>query len=305
MNSIGTLVLILTPMFIGFLLPKNPKALRLGEKILNYVVFLILVIIGMDLAQVDNLVQKVGEIALYLSILVTLTIGSGLIALYLFDKFSPCPYYLKQGTDNTKASVSLHGSFVQLGCLAVGFVLGSVLPNFLLPPKGTNTVLLIGLLFLVGLLLKNSNVSLKDALMNKRGIQISLVFMGSVLASGLLFALIFDNVPWHMGLALSSGFGWYSISGTIMSEAYGAVWGSVALFNDLTREVLALLFIPYVMRWSSSSAIGLAGVTGLDFTLPILQKSGGNEIIPLIVSFGMITNVVSPILMVFFSTMGR
>lgn len=305
MNSIGTLVLILTPMFIGFLLPKNPKALRFGEKILNYVVFLILIIIGMDLAQVDNLVQKIGEIALYLSALVALTISFGLIALYLFDKFSPCPYYLKQGTSNTKASVSLHGSFVQLGCLAMGFALGSFLPATLLPPKGTNTALLIGLLFLVGLLLKNSNVSLKDALMNKRGIKISLVFMASVLASGLLFALIFDNVPWHMGLALSAGFGWYSISGTIMSEAYGAVWGSVALFNDLTREVLALLFIPYVMRWSSSSAIGLAGVTGLDFTLPILQKSGGNEIIPLIVSFGMITNVVSPILMVFFSTIGR
>lgn len=305
MSSFGTLVLILTPMFIGFLLPKNPKALKIGEKILTYVVFLILIIIGIELAQVGDLVQKVGDIALYLTTLVFLTVGSGLVSLYFFDKVSPCPYYIKQGQGDIKVKVSLHGSFVQLGCLVVGFVLGSFLPEVWLPPKGTNTALLIGLLFLVGLLLKNSDVSLKNALMNRRGIVISLIFMGSVLASGLLFSLLFEEVAWHQGLALASGFGWYSISGTIISESYGAVWGSVALFNDLTREILALLFIPYVMRVSSSSAIGLAGVTGLDFTLPILQKSGGNEIIPLIVSFGMITNVVSPILMVFFSTLGR
>lgn len=304
MNSIGTLLLILTPMFIGFLLPKNKKALRFGETLLNYVVFLILVIIGMDLAQVDDLVQKIDNIALYLFTLITLTIGSGLVSLYVFDKLSPCPYYIKQGRGDIKPKVSLHGSLIQLGCLLIGFVLGSVLPDAWLPPKGTNTVLLIGLLFLVGLLLKNSDMSLKNALMNKRGMQISLVFMVSVLASGLIFAMIFDEVSWQKGLALSAGFGWYSISGTIMSEAYGAVWGSVALFNDLMREILALMFIPYVMRLSSSSAIGLAGVTGLDFTLPILQKSGGNEIIPLIISFGVITNVVSPILMVFFSTLG-
>lgn len=102
-------------------------------------------------------------------------------------------------------------------------------------------------------------------------------------------------------MALASSFGWYSLSGTMMTDAYGAMWGSVALINDLTREILALLFIPAVMRHSSSAAIGLGGVTSLDFTLPTLQKAGGSAIVPTIISFGFITNVLSPVLMVLFS----
>ena len=46
------------------------------------------------------------------------------------------------------------------------------------------------------------------------------------------------------GLALASGFGWYSLSAIVMTDAYGAVWGSVALFNDLLREFVALACIP-------------------------------------------------------------
>lgn len=305
MDSITTLISILAPMFIGFLLPKNPKLAHLGENILSYIVFIILLIIGIELSQVHNLVQQLGQIALYLLALSTLTVGLGLVSLYTFDQISACPYYVKPSDGQPKTKVSLHGSFAQIGCLVAGFVLGRLLPEFLHPPKGTNTALLSGLLFLVGLLLKNSDVNLKTALMNKRGVQVSLIFMGSVLLGGLLFAMIFDEVSWQQGLALASSFGWYSLSGTIMSEAYGAIWGSVALFNDLIREILAFLFIPYIMRLSSSSAIGLAGVTGIDFTLPILQKSGGNEIIPLIISFGIIVNILSPILMVFFSTLGK
>lgn len=305
MDGIITLLLILTPMFIGFLLPKNPRLAHFGEKILNALVFLILIVIGIELGLVDDLVSKLGNIALYLATLLLLTISSGLIALYLFDYLLPCPYYKKSDNSHIKTPISLRGSLTQVGCLAIGFVLGAYLPNSLHPPTWSTTALLMLLLFLVGLLLKNANISLKSALFNQRGLQISVVFMVSVLASGLLFAAFFEEVSWSKGLALASGFGWYSLSGTIMTDAYGAVWGSVALLNDLMREVLALILIPYVMRLSSSSAIGLAGATSLDFTLPTLQKSGGNEIVPLVISFGFITNVVSPILMVFFSTIGK
>ena len=185
----------------------------------------------------------------------------------------------------------------------MGFVVAKFLPATWHPPEKTTTVLLMLLLFLVGISLKGSGVSLKQALLNKRGLQISLIFMGVTLLSGVLFALLFDDVSVAQGLALSSGFGWYSLSGTIMTDAYGAVWGSVALLNDLGREVLALIFIPWVMRHSSSAAIGLGGVTSLDFTLPTLTQAGGASIIPLVISFGFITNLVSPILMVFFASL--
>lgn len=302
MNNFFTLILILTPMFIGFLLPKNAHVAKFGERILNALVFLILWVIGVELGLVPDLAEKLGNILLYLAVLIVLTIGSGLFSLYLFDKFSPCPYY-KKSEQNQSGHISLSGSAIQMGCLGLGFLMARFLPPQFLPPHGSNTVLLMLLLFLVGLLLKNANISLKDALLNRRGLHISMLFMVSVLGGGLIFAAIFEEVSWSKGLALSSGFGWYSLSGTVMTDAYGAVWGSVALLNDLMREIIALIFIPHIMRYSSSAAIGVGGVTSLDFTLPTLQKAGGNQIVPLVISFGFITNVVSPILMVFFSSL--
>lgn len=288
-------------MFIGFFLPKNASLAFFAEKILNYLIFLILIIIGIELASVENLISRFNEIFIYWLTLVLLTVGSGLLSLYIFDKISPCPYY--QSQNNTqKNTINIHGSLIQLGCLIIGFWVGLFLPPKFIPHSTANTALLMALLFLVGFLLKNSNITLKQALFNKRGLQISIVFMLSVMASGLVFSMLFTDVSWQKGLALASGFGWYSLSGTIMTQSYGAIWGSVALLNDLTREILALLFIPYIMKHSSSSAIGLAGVTGMDFTLPILQKSGGTNMVPLIISFGFITNILSPIFMVFFST---
>ncbi|AWY21700.1 lysine exporter LysO family protein [Moraxella bovis] len=301
MQGIITLLLILTPMFVGFALPNSKKSTHLAERGLNYLVFIILMVIGMELGLVDDLQHKLANIALYLSVLMVLTIGSGLMALVVFDRISPCQYRSQQ-SPTAKPNVSIHGSLTQILCLAMGFIIAKFLPATWHPPEKTTTVLLMLLLFLVGISLKGSGVSLKQALLNKRGLQISSIFVGVTLLSGVLFALLFDDVSVAQGLALSSSFGWYSLSGTIMTDAYGAVWGSVALLNDLGREVLALIFIPWVMRHSSSAAIGLGGVTSLDFTLPTLTQAGGASIIPLVISFGFITNLISPVLMVFFAS---
>jgi uncharacterized membrane protein YbjE (DUF340 family) len=117
-----------------------------------------------------------------------------------------------------------------------------------------------------------------------------------------LFAALQPDVSWSKGLALASGFGWYSLSGIVMTEAYGPVWGSVALLNDLAREFFALAFIPMLMRRHPSAAVGVGGATSLDFTLPVIQSSGGLAVVPLAISFGFIINVLAPVLMVVFST---
>lgn len=302
MQNIATLLLILAPMAFAFALPVSTSYAKKAETALNYLVLVILVVIGIELGLVQDIKQQAGAILLYLLTLMSLTIGSGLMALILFDKCMPTAR-LNATQSASQNNVSLRGSLLQLGCLALGFVLATCLPNALLPPDKSIAVLLMLLLFLVGICLKGARIGLKHALFNKRGLQLSIIFTISTLCGGVLFALLFADVSISQGLALASGFGWYSLSGTIMTEAYGAVWGTVALFNDLGREMLALLFIPWVMRLSPSAAIGLGGVTSLDFTLPTLTQAGGTELIPLIISFGLISNVISPVLMVFFASL--
>ena len=303
MQSLITLILVLTPMFIGFAIPVNTKMTALAEKGLSYLVFIILTLIGIELSQVEGLGSQVGEITLYVTVLALLTIGSGLFGLMLFDHLKP--WHAKKPVAKSKEHrVSIRGSLAQVFCVILGMVIGYFLPADYLPPENTMTVLLMILILLVGIGLKGSGITLKEVLLNKRGVEMSVIFTLAVLVGGLLFALLFSEVSWKKGLALASGFGWYSLSAIVMTDAYGAIWGSVALFNDLIREFFALIFIPVFMRKYPSASVGLGGATSLDFTLPIIQQSGGLKVVPLAISFGFIINIVAPVLMVVFSALG-
>ncbi|WP_201589999.1 lysine exporter LysO family protein [Psychrobacter fozii] len=303
MQSLITLVLVLMPMFVGFAIPSNPTMTKLADKGLSYLVYLILALIGIELSQVEGLGSQVAEIALYVAVLSVLTIGSGLLALMIFDNMRPWQAK-KPSVKSKEHRVSIRGSLAQVVCVLIGMVIGYFLPANYMPPENTMTVMLMILILLVGIGLKGSGITLKEVLLNKRGVEMSVVFTIAVLAGGLIFALMFSDVSWTKGLALSSGFGWYSLSAIVMTDAYGAVWGSVALFNDLVREFFALIFIPVFMRKYPSAAVGLGGATSLDFTLPIIQQSGGLKVVPLAISFGFIINIVSPVLMVLFSSLG-
>ncbi|VEI44532.1 Membrane protein of uncharacterised function (DUF340) [Actinobacillus equuli] len=54
------------------------------------------------------------------------------------------------------------------------------------------------------------------------------------------------------------------------------------------------------MRAFPSTAVGLGGATSLDCMLPVIQKSGGTQVVPLAISFGFIVNLVAPLLLALF-----
>ncbi|MDO1900828.1 LysO family transporter, partial [Escherichia coli] len=58
------------------------------------------------------------------------------------------------------------------------------------------------------------------------------------------------------------------------------VLGSAAFFNVLARELIAIMLIPGLIRRSRSTALGLCGATSMDFTLPVLQRTGGLDMVP-------------------------
>lgn len=297
-----TLVLILTPLVVGFLLPLPQRFMPLVDKLLTNLVFVILTFIGLSLSQIANLGAQIGFIGTNVAVLAICTLGAGFISLLIFDRLHPWQRALPH--ENSQAGFSITGSLVQLCCVVLGFVLGKLLPITDLPIDGIIKGSLILLILLVGFQLSHSGMTLRQVLVNKRGVQACVIFCLSVAVGGLVYALIMPDVTFTQGLALSSGYGWYSLSGIIMTDAYGAVWGSVALLNDLLREFTALLFIPMLIGKYPTTAVGLGGVTTMDFTLPVIQSSGGNEVVPLAMSFGFLVNIISPVLMVVFSSFG-
>lgn len=304
LDNLLSLILILTPLVLGFFVPVPKAWLPIVEQVLGKLVLVILFFIGLSLSQVHNLGSQLGFIISHVAVLALCCIGSGLIALWWFDKLHPWQRELPH--EQPHAAIGMLGSVIQVGSVIVGFIAGRLLPINNLPITVDSIIkgLLMLLILLVGIQLSHSGMTLRQVLLNKRGVQVSVLFCISVALGGVVFGLMMPNVSIMQGLALSSGYGWYSLSGIVMTDAYGAIWGSVALLNDLLREFLALMFIPLLMRKYPSTAVGLGGVTSMDFTLPVIQSSGGNEVVPLAMSFGFIVNIVSPVLMVLFSSFG-
>ena len=142
-------------------------------------------------------------------------------------------------------------------------------------------------------------MSLKQIVLNRRGMIVATVVVASSLAGGAINSLLL-GLPLKAGLAMASGFGWYSLSGILTTESFGPVIGSATFFNDLARELIAIMVIPGLIRRSRSAALGLCGATSMDFTLPVLQRSGGVEIVPAAIVHGFILSLLVPVLLAFF-----
>ncbi len=155
------------------------------------------------------------------------------------------------------------------------------------------------LLFFIGIQLRNSGLTLGQILLNKHGMIIAAVVMVTSWIGGAIAALVLD-IPVYKGLAMASGFGWYSLAGILMGDAFGPVYGGASFMIELLRELISLVLIPMFISRKPCTSIGYAGATAMDFTLPVIQTTGGVRCVPVAIVSGFILSLLVPVLMLFF-----
>ncbi len=128
---------------------------------------------------------------------------------------------------------------------------------------------------------------------------IALIIVVSSLIGGAIAAMVLD-ISVYKGLAMASGFGWYSLAGILMGDAFGPVYGGASFMIELLRELVALVFIPLLITRKPCTAIGYAGATAMDFTLPVIQSTGGVRCVPVAIVSGFILSLLVPVMMLFF-----
>ena len=294
------LLIILLPLVIGYLIPLHrPSALKLIARLLSWIVYVILFFMGTSLAFLDNLASNLLAILHYAAVSVVIILLCNIAALMWLEQKMPWQNHHRQEKLPSRLAMALE-SLQLCGVVFIGFMIGLSGISFLQHATEASEYTLIFLLFLIGIQLRNNGMTLRQIVLNRRGMIVAVVVMVSSLLGGIINAFILD-LPLKTGLAMASGFGWYSLSGILLTESYGPVIGSAAFFNDLARELLAIMLIPGLVRRSRSTALGLCGATSMDFTLPVLQRSGGVEIVPAAIVHGFILSLLVPILMAFFS----
>lgn len=194
-------------------------------------------------------------------------------------------------------AVLLSDPLLLLGALAAGFCAGAFLPIF--PGangEGLITGLLYALLVVVGMGLGTSGIHPAEIFTHPDLLVIPAGTILGSLAGGLLAGLAL-HIPPGASMSLAAGFGWYSLSGVLLTKLDGPWLGGVSFLANMLRESMALVLIPLLGRTRFPLlGIGAGGATSMDVTLPLVEKSCGPSAVPLSIASGGVLSLSVPFL---------
>lgn len=135
------------------------------------------------------------------------------------------------------------------------------------------------LLFFVGLEMgiEGSAVSM----LKKAGFKVLLYPLAVVFGTVSFAALASFLLPVTAGeaMAVSSGFGWYTLAPVMLMD-YSSEISAISFMHNVMREFLGLLLIPFVAKYIGHiETVSLPGVAAMDVFLPIVEKSTSKDIV--------------------------
>ena len=99
------------------------------------------------------------------------------------------------------------------------------------------------------------------------------VALGSVTAGMIIGRVL--GWSWLEGGAVGAGFGWYSLSGILITELHSVSLGTIAFLSNVLRELLSILIIPWLARRAGAlTLVAPGGATTMDTTLPLIAAVG-------------------------------
>ena len=326
MNTLVSLVLLLVFLAGGFVAAriKLLTYTTVTDRIFSVALYLLLFSMGLKLGQNRDVLANLSMVGI-LAVTSTLFACAGTVILQIL--FIPVYRKLERGKaggpppvgtpsygNETSHLLSLQGSrklsmlfqnlkkpLILLVLVVFGTGVGFILPLVAIVRDGTvSNWILYFLLFIIGMQMAGSGASLGKMLFQPAVLLVPAVTIVGTLA-GSLGTLMFDGMTPGRALALGSGFGWYSLSGVLISNLGDPMLGAAAFIANLLRETLAFVSIP-LLRFTGrcESGIGIAGATSMDVTLPVVEDSWGASVIPLSVAHGVILSFLVPFLVPLF-----
>lgn len=294
MQSLWLIFQLLFCLFLGFILARRlpAKIEQFGFKLLPYFTYILLIAIAIEFSQTLHSINSPAQIlTTAVSIAFATSLGAFICCYVLFKAIGYQPMQGKVSADLLLGSL-LNISYAFFA-LAIGYGLAEVFSYFDVALHVSTWNLLLIFMFLIGLDLAYS--PLDRSWLNWKILLVPLAcIIGSILGA---IAVSFALSDMHLKdlIMLSQGYGFYSMTGIVVTELKDAHLGSIALINDLFREIFSILFM-YLIGWRyPRSAISAAGATAMDVTLPMVKQACGNDFIPHAMVSGFVLSVLAPI----------
>lgn len=294
MQSLWLIFQLLFCLFLGFILAKRlPQSIEnFAFKILPYFSYILLIAIAIEFAQVIHSIQQPSQILSSALTISTATSLGAFLGCYLL--FKALGYQATQGKVSFDLLLSslLNISYAFIA-LALGYGLAELANHFQYTLHISSWNLLLFYMLLIGLDLAYS--PLDRSWLNWKILLVPIGCIVGSLIGVLVISWIIPEIKLLDLIMLSQGYGFYSMTGIVVTELKNAHLGSIALLNDLFREITAILLM-YIIGWRyPRSAIASAGATSMDATLPMVRQACGNDFIPHAMVSGFILSIWAPI----------
>jgi uncharacterized membrane protein YbjE (DUF340 family) len=186
---------------------------------------------------------------------------------------------------------------IMIAALAVGILFGN-LSGFVVHSDIITGILMV-LVFLVGM-----DIGREENILSKIKVNIKHIISQSLLTiiGTFLFAwLVSFLLPYSMKetIGASAGFGWYSLSGIMISQLYSPLLGTVSFLSNVFRELLSIILLPFLAKINQRAAISTAGATAMDVLLGLISKSTSRKNTLIAFGQGVILSLLVPLMISF------
>ena len=172
-------------------------------------------------------------------------------------------------------------SFIILLMVVVGMLLGDLvirrvctdLPAF---QSRSGDYLVVGLCIMLGLIGFSMGLDGSIArILRNAGLGVILVPIFAVLGTllgGAVYAAL-SPMTLREGLAISAGFGWYTMAPSVIASAGHTMASAVSFLHNVLRETAGLIFLPLIAsKIGYIEAITIPGTASTDLCLPLVEK---------------------------------
>ena len=292
------------------LVPKN----SIVDLTIRYVLWFLLFGMGFRIGNSPELYANIGTLGALAFMTAFVSVLGSCLAVFIASLCIPglrrMPVIEKLGSQAVqKYDLGVFLRHLKAPISLLAFVVSGLAFGALIPPQGIDMGAITGwtlnaLLLFIGIQFVQSGTNLKKVLVSPSALAIPLATIVGTLTASLLLVPLF-SISAGKALALAGGFGWYSLSGVLISNLGDPVLGSVAFLANMFRESLALLLIPFLGRSAiPAMAVSVGGATAMDVTLPLIEQSAGAWIVPISFMSGAILSLVVPFIVPFFFSLG-
>ena len=150
------------------------------------------------------------------------------------------------------------------------------------------------LLFVMGMAFAMDKDSISK--IRLRGLRILIVpfaiAFGTIL-SGVVSALVL-RINLVATTAVSAGFGWYTLAGPMVSQAFGVKWGALGFAANFLRELLTIVTVSLMVKVDKYAPTASGGATAMDTTLPVIVRYCGSDTLITAFLSGFVLSVMAP-----------